>query len=69
MKIASLLKGIGALILLFALVQLIPYGRNHTDPPVVNEFKWDTVQTHELAHRACFDCHSNQTVSNASVSP
>ncbi len=61
MKIATILKGIGALILLFAVVQLIPYGRNHTNPTVVNEFKWDTTQTHDLAQRACFDCHSNQT--------
>ncbi len=62
MKTATLLKGMGGLFVLFALIQLIPYGRNHTNPPVVNAFKWDTAQTQTLAQRACFDCHSNQTV-------
>jgi mono/diheme cytochrome c family protein len=43
-------------------VQLIPYGRDHTNPPVVAEPTWDSVQTRELAVRTCFDCHSNETV-------
>jgi Haem-binding domain len=43
------------------LAQLIPYGRNHTNPPVIQEPKWDSPQTLELAQRACFDCHSNVT--------
>ncbi|MGE5225063.1 MAG: heme-binding domain-containing protein [Omnitrophica WOR_2 bacterium] len=51
-----------ALIILFGLVQLVPYGHNHTNPPVVQEPNWDSPQTRELAVRACFDCHSNQTV-------
>ena len=46
----------------FLLIQLIPYGRNHTNPPVVAEPKWDSPQTREIAKRACFDCHSNETV-------
>jgi hypothetical protein len=32
------------------------------DPPVVAEPPWDSPQTRVLAVRACFDCHSNQTV-------
>ena len=51
---------IGALAL-FAVIQLVPYGRNHTNPPVVMEPKWDSPQTRALAARACFDCHSNET--------
>ena len=62
MKIATVLKGIGILLVLCALIQLIPYGRNHTNPPGVSEFKWDNTQTQVLAQRACFDCHSNETV-------
>jgi hypothetical protein len=50
-----------AAIVLFGLIQLVPYGRNHTDPPVVQEPNWDSPQTRQLAVRACFDCHSNQT--------
>lgn len=49
-------------VLLFVAIQLIPYGRNHTNPPVISEPQWDSAQTRELAARACFDCHSNQTV-------
>jgi mono/diheme cytochrome c family protein len=43
------------------LIQLIPYGREHTNPAVVLEPTWDSPQTRELARRACFDCHSHQT--------
>jgi hypothetical protein len=46
---------------LFLLVQIIPYGRSHTNPPVVAEPTWNSPQTRELAARACFDCHSNLT--------
>ncbi len=43
------------------LVQFIPYGKDHTNPPVVSEPKWDSMQTRELFMRACGDCHSNET--------
>ncbi|HZY42825.1 MAG TPA: heme-binding domain-containing protein [Anaerolineae bacterium] len=33
-----------------------------TNPPVVAEPNWDNPQTRALAQRACFDCHSNETV-------
>ena len=50
------------LLVLFLLIQFIPYGRQHTNPPVVQEPNWDSPQTRELAQRACFDCHSNETI-------
>ncbi len=55
---------IGAIIAVggFVLIQLVPYGRNHSNPPVTGEPNWDSPQTRELAQRACFDCHSNETV-------
>src|SRR5271169_6249716 len=43
-------------------IQVIPFGRQHTNPPVVKEPAWDSPQTRALARRACFDCHSNETV-------
>jgi hypothetical protein len=43
------------------LIQFIPYGHDHTNPPVAAEPNWDSPQTRELAVRACYDCHSNQT--------
>ena len=46
----------------FVLIQLVPYGRDHTNPPVTAEPAWDSPRTRELAKRACFDCHSNETV-------
>ena len=51
---------IGALIILIG-IQAIPYGRNHTNPPTRVEPAWDSPETRELAVRACFDCHSNET--------
>ena len=48
--------------ILFLVAQLIPYGRDHTNPAVQQEPQWDTPQTRELAKRACFNCHSNETV-------
>ena len=46
---------------LFVLIQLVPYGRDHQNPDVVAEPSWDSPQTRDLAVRACFDCHSNET--------
>lgn len=56
------LKILGLLaITLLAVIQFIPYGRDHSNPPVVAEPTWDSPTTRTLAVRACFDCHSNQT--------
>ncbi|HWQ84676.1 MAG TPA: heme-binding domain-containing protein [Anaerolineales bacterium] len=46
---------------LIVLIQLLPYGRSHNNPPVVQEPAWQGVETRPLAQRACFDCHSNET--------
>jgi hypothetical protein len=51
-----------AVLVLFALIQLIPYGRDHTNPPVLSEPAWNSPETRMLVKRACFDCHSNETV-------
>ena len=51
---------IGGAAALFAL-QLVPYGRNHSAPPVTSEPAWDAPETRALAKQACFDCHSNET--------
>lgn len=47
---------------LFLLIQLVPYGRNHTNPPVVQDAPWASAETRDIARRACYDCHSNETV-------
>jgi hypothetical protein len=51
---------VGVIVLGFIAIQLIPVPR--TNPPVVSEPTWDSPQTRALAQRACFDCHSNETV-------
>jgi hypothetical protein len=45
----------------FLAIQLVPYGRTHTNPPVTGEPTWDAPATRALAKQACFDCHSNET--------
>lgn len=51
---------IGAVLLV--VIQLLPSGRDHTNPPARTDPPWNAPETRELAVRACFDCHSNQTV-------
>jgi hypothetical protein len=53
--------GVLTLVGLFAVIQLVPYGRDHTNPPVTQEASWPTRQARQLAVDACYDCHSNQT--------
>lgn len=52
----------GAVLIIILLLQLVPYGRNHTNPPVIAEPNWDSPQTRAYFYRACADCHSNETV-------
>lgn len=50
-----------AAVLLLLAAQVVPYGRQHSNPPVVSEPQWNSPATRELARQACFDCHSNET--------
>ena len=56
-----LARSSAALIAVALTIQLVPYGRDHVNPPVTREPAWDSSATRELARRACFDCHSNET--------
>lgn len=42
-------------------LQLVPYGHDRSTPADGTPAAWDSPQTKDLAERACFDCHSNQT--------
>jgi hypothetical protein len=57
------LLGVASLVVLGLVVvaQVVPYGRDHSNPPVVAEPSWNSASTRALAERACFDCHSNRT--------
>ena len=52
---------LGSLAVLAA-IQFIPYGKNHTNPPILSEVQWDAPRTQALFNRACADCHSHQTL-------
>lgn len=43
-------------------IQFIPYGKTHTNPPVIGEPTWDSPRTQELFNRSCANCHSHKTV-------
>lgn len=48
------------MLLVGAIIQVVPYGRDHSNPPITAEPAWDSPETRALTVRACFDCHSNE---------
>lgn len=42
-------------------IQLVPYGRDHDNPPVTQAAKWTDPEAKQLATESCNDCHSNLT--------
>ena len=50
-----------ALVGLFLLIQLVPYGRDHTNPPVLAQAKISSPEVQKLWDESCADCHSNMT--------
>ena len=43
------------------LTALLLVGCKLDNPPVTQSITWDSERTEELARRACYDCHSNET--------
>ena len=61
-RAAALVKGTGALgLVAFVAIQWVPYGWDHSNPPVLEEPSWQGDATRALVVRSCFDCHSNET--------
>jgi hypothetical protein len=54
----STILGFVALLLV---IQLVPYGRDHTNPTGGRQIAWDSPRTQKLMTSACMDCHSNLT--------
>lgn len=54
---------IGVLVVIAGLVaiQLVPYGRDHSNPPVTREAPWSSEAARSIAVTSCYDCHSNET--------
>lgn len=57
-----LIWSLAGLLGVLLIIQFVPYGRAHDNPPVIAEPAWDTTATHDLVQRACYDCHSYETV-------
>jgi len=55
------LWALGIVAVLFVAIQFVPYGRDHTNPPVLGEPTWSDAETKVLFDRSCADCHSNET--------
>ena len=50
---------IGAALVVFLLIQLIPIDRSN--PPATSEPKWNSPEARALVKEHCFQCHSNET--------
>jgi len=51
---------IGVAVLLGA-IQLVPYGWNHSNPPVTQNAPWPSAEAESIARQSCYDCHSNES--------
>ena len=52
--------GLAGLLVLLVVIQLVPYGRDHTNPPVTKAATFD-AGTRQIVAETCADCHSNLT--------
>lgn len=52
---------VGAGIALLLLIQLVPYGHNHTNPPVTQAAVFKDPKVAQMVTQSCGDCHSNLT--------
>lgn len=53
--------GAAALLGLFLVIQLVPYGWTKSNPPITAPAPWPNAQAGAVARAACYDCHSNET--------
>lgn len=56
-----LVVGTVMFVLVFGLLQLVPYGWKKTNPPVTAEAPWPSGEAAQIARTSCYDCHSNET--------
>src|SRR4051794_26272819 len=54
-------RGLAAIVAVLVVIQFVPYGHSHANPPVSAAPKWDSQRTAGLVANACNDCHSNLT--------
>ena len=53
------------------LIQLVPYGRDRTQPPITGEPQWASAEARTLMVRACYHCHASEVEypAYASIAP
>lgn len=62
MRLRRILGILGVLLVaLLVTASIQAAAKNRSNPPVIAEPQWDSPETRQLAVRACFACHSNQT--------
>jgi mono/diheme cytochrome c family protein len=61
MKKKVIFSTVAIIFVIFLAIQFVPYGRNHSNPPITGEPNWNSATTKDLFSHACADCHSNQT--------
>lgn len=54
-------RGALVLVALLVLIQLVPYGRDHANPPATKRAAFATPEQQHLFDGACGDCHTNLT--------
>lgn len=47
-------------LVVIGLIQLVPYGRDRTQPPITGEPQWATTATRTLMVSACYHCHASE---------
>lgn len=50
-----------AVVALLVLIQAVPYGHAHSNPPVTQAAQWPPGPGQQIAEAGCYDCHSNLT--------
>jgi hypothetical protein len=45
----------------FVVIQFVPYGWWHENPPVVHDTPWPNARAERIARVSCYDCHSNES--------
>ena len=46
---------------MFLVLQLVPYGWKHSNPPVTSAAPWPDAESEAVARQSCYSCHSNET--------
>ncbi len=47
-------------VVVLGVIQVVPYGRAHSNPVPTGEPEWSSPRTRELMVGACYACHSNE---------